>query len=307
MIYSQDELLKLILETDALSIWNHEKGPVFWYAANVPGPFYVNTEKLIGPELSERMLREITGIAVGTLDAQARAEQLEGVILEAFNASPLWQKLIATLMDAARKEFGGKGCSFISGGERRDWLFSIPFAHVAELPHLYLFKNKETYCDHPIKPGQHVIHVSDLINNAASFFDLWQPMLRAAELNCLGNVCVNVRGMNGLKRLEEAGEKVVSLMTLDTAFFQKLHAADLISREVFEEIAVFLVSSKDWASQYLLDKPTLFDVNRCDNKSFERLTAFVADDPWGMRPTHEGFFASMQKAIDARRAKEAQA
>ncbi|MDD3029048.1 MAG: hypothetical protein PHS57_02020 [Alphaproteobacteria bacterium] len=304
MIYSQNDLLKLILETQALSIWDHEKGPVFWYAANVPGPFYVNTEKLIGPEIAERMLREITGIVAGTVDAQARAEQLENAILEAFKVSPLWQKLIETLLDAARKEFAEKGCSLISGGERRDWLFSVPFAQKAELPHLYLFKNKETYCVQPVKPDQLVLHVSDLINNAASFFDLWQPTLEAAKLRCLGNVCVNVRGANGLKRLEAAGQKVVSLMTIDTAFFQKLHAADLITRDVFEEIAVFLASSQDWAAKYLFVKPDLFDVEGCDKKDFERLAAFISNDPWGMRSAHEAFFASMEKAVSARRAKE---
>ena len=33
-----------------------KRGPVFWYAASVPGPFYVYTELVIGPALAEKLL-----------------------------------------------------------------------------------------------------------------------------------------------------------------------------------------------------------------------------------------------------------
>jgi hypothetical protein len=303
MIYTHEDLLKLILDTSAVSIWNHATGPVFWYAANVPGPFYVNTEMVIGADLSKKMLREITAIISGTVDAEARAEQLNHVILEAYKASPSWQRLIATMIARAREEFPEHSFSMISGGERRDWLFSIPFAHHINLPHLFLFKNKELFCEQPLKAGQKVLHVSDLINNAASFFEMWKPALDTLHLGCAGNLCVNVRGEAGIRRLGEAGQKTVALMTIDTDFFRRLHAADLITRETFEEIAVFFASSQDWASKYLMGKPELFDAQGCDAKSFERLRFFISHDPWKIRPQHEAFFAVLQASIDQRLAK----
>lgn len=305
MIYTQNDLLKLIHDTQAVSIWNHDKGPVFWYAANVPGPFYVNTEKVIGADLAERLLREITAIVAGIVDAQVRAEQLNHLILEAFKKDPAWQRLIATMIDRARTEFPQHDFTMISGGERRDWLFSIPFAHACNLPHLFLFKNKSIFCAQPIKAGQKVLHVSDLINNAASFFDYWLPMLEELHLGCSGNLCVNVRGENGLKRLTDAGQKTVALVTIDVDFFRRLHAADLIDRAVFEEIAVFFASAQDWAGKYLLGKPELFDAAGCDTKSFERLRFFVLNDPWKLRAKHEAFFASMRKEVEQRLAKAA--
>lgn len=303
MIYTQPDLLKLIHDTKAVSIWNHAKGPVFWYAANVPGPFYVNTEMVIGAALSERLLREITAIIAGTVDVEARAKQLNQLIMDAYKTNPSWQKLIATMIDRARAEFPAASYTIVSGGERRDWLFSIPFAHDIALPHLFLFKNKAMYCAAPIKAGQNVLHVSDLINNAASYFEAWKPALEELKLGCAGNLCVNVRGENGLRRLREAGQKTVALLTIDIDYFRRLHAADMISRETFEEIAVFFASAQDWAAKYLIDKPELFDVTGCDAKSFERLRFFVSHDPWKMRPQHEAFFASMQKAIEQRLAK----
>jgi hypothetical protein len=249
MIYTQADLLKLIYDTRAVSIWDHAKGPVFWYAANVPGPFYVNTEMVIGADLSARLLREITAIVAGTSDVQARAEQLETLILDAFKTSP--------------------------------------------------------HCAKTLQPHQSALHVSDLINNAASFFDLWQPALEKARISCAGNLCVNIRGENGLNRLREAGQKIVSLMVVDRDYFRHLHAEDLITQAVFEEIAIFFASSQDWAARYLIGKPELFDVQHCDSKSFERLKFFIAHDPWGLRPKHESFFANMEKAIGQRIAKVA--
>jgi hypothetical protein len=305
MIYTQDELLKLIHDTSAVSIWDHAKGPVFWYAANVPGPFYVNTEKVIGEHLSQKLLREITAIVAGTVDTQVRAEQLNQLVLDAFKNSPSWQKLIRTMIARARLEFPLGSFTTISGGERRDWLFSIPFAHTVNAPHLFLFKNNSSYCEQTIKAKENVLHVSDLINNAASFFDSWQPMLKQLHLGCAGNLCVNLRGENGLRRLTDDGQKTVAMLTIDVDFFRRLHAAGLITRSMFEEIAIFFGSSQDWAATYLIGKADLFDANGCDAKSFERLRSFIQNDPWKLRGKHEAFFVGMQKAIEQRLARAA--
>jgi hypothetical protein len=271
----------------------------------VPGPFYVNTEKVVGAPLAEKLLREITAIVAGTVDTEARAKQLNHLILDAYKHDPVWQKLIATMLDRARSEFSHHDFTMISGGERRDWIFSIPFAHAADLPHLFLFKNKTHFCDKHISAGQNVLHVSDLINNAASFFDLWQPALSALHLGCSGNLCVNLRGDQGLHRLIEAGQKTVSLVTIDLDFFRRLHAADLVDRATFEEIAIFFASPQDWAAKYLIGKPDLFDASGCDDKYFERLRFFILHDPWQLRPQHESFFAAMTAEIERRLAQAA--
>jgi hypothetical protein len=222
-----------------------------------------------------------------------------------FKKTPSWQTLIASMVDRAKQEWKPGSYQMISGGERRDWLFSIPFAQLADMPHLFLFKNKTHFCEQPVKAGQNVLHVSDLINNAASFLDLWQPALQSMQLGCAGNLCVNLRGENGLRRLTEAKQKTVSLVTIDLNFFRHLRDEKLITQAVFEEISIFFGSAQDWAAKYLIGKPELFDVAGCDAKSFERLKFFVTHDPWKLRPAHEAFFTAMQQAITAREAKAA--
>jgi orotate phosphoribosyltransferase len=300
MTDTQNDLLKLIHETKAVSIWSHKTGPVFWYAASVPGPFYVNTELVIGPELAPLLLDQITNIIAETSEPTGRATKLNDAILSAYKNSAMYQRVIAAMIAKAKTEFPAGSYDVISGGERRDWLFSIPLAHEIGIDHVYLFKDHSAYCKRPLKNGEKALHVADLINNAASYFDLWFPILAQAKLECIGTLCVNTRGSNGLNRLTEYGLKTVTLNGVDTAFFEKSLAGGLIDRETLTEITAYFSSPQEWARKYLMKDVELFDVQALDKKSFERLQSFFTKDPWNLRKNHADFFASMQKEIDLR-------
>jgi hypothetical protein len=295
-------LLKLIHDTKAVSIWNRKTGPVFWYAAGVPGPFYVNTELVIGPELAKKLLDQITAIVTSSNDPATRVTQLNKAILGAYEGSPVYKQVIAAMVAKGKNEFPPGSYAAISGGERRDWLFSIPFAKETGMRHLFLFKNNTLYCEQAVKPGEKVMHVADLINNAASYFDLWMPILEKAQLPCVGTVCVNTRGATGINRLKANGQKVVTLNSIDAGFFEQWQKEGLIDQATFEELKTFFASTKEWGRKYLTDDVAIFDVVKLDKKSFERLQNFFTQDPWGLRQGHEEFFEKMKQAINARRA-----
>lgn len=300
MIYSQQDLIRRIHETKAVSIWSHKTGPIFWYAASIPGPFYVNTELVVGPALSARLLKDITDIVKETSSGKERAEKLEKLIMDAYQADEVFKSLIETMVERIKTEFSSGSFSVLSGGERRDWIFSIPAAKQLGIKHAYLFKNGDLYCAEPVAKGEIALHVSDLINNAASYFDNWLPILDQAGLSCCGTACVNSRGSNGLNRLKEAGVKVVALNSVDVPFFEKSKETGLIDADTLEELKLFFQSAKDWASRYVMGRPELFNVNALDEKSFERMRNFFTNDPWSLRPAHETFFAERLAAIEAR-------
>ncbi len=300
MILSSDDLLKIIHDTKAVSIWNHKTGPVFWYAAAVPGPFYVNTELAIGSALAEKLLRDITAIIAATSDPAARAARLNEAILTAYDANPVYQQIVKTMVAAAKASFPDGSYALVSGGERRDWLFSIPFAREAGVPHAFLFKNQDLWCATPIAPHATTLHVADLINNAASYFDLWLPILEKAHLRCIGTVCLNSRGSNGLQRLAKANVKVVALNGIDLSFFEKSRAGGLIDADTLAEIAAYFASPQEWAKRYLIGNAKLFDAPHIDAKSFERLRSFFTNDPWSLKKDNEAFFAAMRTAIEER-------
>lgn len=300
MTDTDSALLKLIHDTKAVSIWNHKTGPVFWYAASVPGPFYVNTELVIGPALANELLEKITAIVAASPDNATRAAQLNDLILSAYRNSAQYQQVIGAMVAKAKSEFPAENFDVVSGGERRDWLFSIPFAHEIGKRHVFLFKNKTTYCTESFKADERALHVADLINNAASYFDLWFPLLAKAQLDYIGTLCVNIRGTNGLKRLQEHGKKTVTLNNVDVSFFEKSLASGLIDSDTLAEIKTYFASSAEWAKKYLMQDTKLFAVERLDPKSFERLQSFFANDPWSLKTGHEDFFTAMQDEINKR-------
>jgi len=297
---ANDKLLKLIHDTKAVSIWNHRTGPVFWYAASVPGPFYVNTELVIGPAIAETLLEKITAIVANTNDLAQRAKQLTELILDAHKKSPMYQQVITAMVDAAKSEFPAGNFDVVSGGERRDWLFSIPFAKSIGARHVFLFKNQSVFCAQRLKPDEKALHIADLINNAASYFDLWFPILAKAQLHYAGTICVNSRGTNGMQRLREHGKKTVALNSVDTGFFEKWRAGGLIDQDTLTEIKAYFTSPGDWAAQYLMQDVALFDVPGLDKKSFERLQSFFANDPWSLKKDHPDFFAAMKDEVAKR-------
>ncbi|MDD5586420.1 MAG: hypothetical protein PHY92_05625 [Alphaproteobacteria bacterium] len=299
MTYDQDDLLRLIHATRAASIWNRDTGPVYWYIAGIPGPFYVNTELLIGAEASGLLLDKITAILAQTADLAARSAQITEAVMAAYEENEVYQRLVATMAAAAKSQFPAGSFDLVSGGERRDWLFSIPFARACGIGHAFLFKNLSLYSPTAIKPGAKVLHVADLINNAASYLDLWLPALEKAGLECAGTLCVISRG-NGLEKLAAKGLQAVSLNSIDLSFFEKSHASGLIDRATLDEVATHFASPKAWAEKYFVGHKSLRDLTKLDAKSFERVRSFADKDPWGLKAGHAAFFDALQTAIKER-------
>lgn len=304
MSSTENLLLKRIHETGAVQIWNHEKGPVFWYAASVPGPFYVNTELVIGRELSQKLLVEITNIVATYKDPGLRAAKLNELIVPAWQNNESYQQVIQAMVDKAAQEFEKGAYTAISGGERRDWLFSIPFAAVTGLPHLYLFKDGTS--TPALAENTMVLHVADLINNAASYFDLWLPILQRNKYHCAGTICVNTRGENGLNRLKAAHVKTVALNAINLEFFAKSLSNGLITQNVHDEVAKYLDNQTEWARTYLMGNPDLFSVDTIEPKSFPRMQSFFENDPWQLKKQNEEFFNQMNARIQARISREKQ-
>lgn len=299
---STTDFLKILHTTEAVSIWNRETGPVFWYAANVPGPFYVNTERVIGPELAQRLLKSITALLAEVTDKAERAKRIETLLLDAYEKDATYQAVIAALVETIRQGFPEGSYAAISGGERRDWLFSIPVAKLLNQPHAYLFKNRDLYSETPLDTSRPVLHVADLINNAASYFDAWFPILEANGLKCAGTACINTRGSNGLERLAAAGQKVVAVNRVDIGFFEESQKAGIIDAATLEELRVFFRSSEEWASLYLVRDETclrLFDTGSLDEKSKARLHHFFVVDPWKLAAKHPAFFEKMKRVAEA--------
>jgi hypothetical protein len=107
--------------------------------------------------------------------------------IKQLETSSVFKEVIKILAENAKSYFSNfsanNGLQFISGGQRRDWIFSGPVAKLLGLPHLSLFKDGSAVIhnlnDELIflnkNPDQlqnmHCLHIVDLLTKGSSAYD----------------------------------------------------------------------------------------------------------------------------------------
>ncbi len=219
----QNPIISWLFDTDAVRVCR--EGEPFWYTSGKLGPFYINTHFLCGGEASANaLLADIEAAVAGDPLALPRVigSKLDALQRTDARFDALIRQLAELAAEAGRFDF-------ISGGERRDWLFSLPLAQALGLPHLSIFKNLSavyTDADGDTVPaaqadlqGKRALHVADLVTEASSYTRAWIPAVRALGARIAATVVVVDRAQGGGDMLAKAGIPLHALVTLDASLF----------------------------------------------------------------------------------------
>ena len=114
-------IVSWLFETDAVRVC--PEGQPFWYTSGKLGPFYINTQFLYGSEAAANALLSVIEEACAG-DKLAFYGKVYGEIEKQLAACPIYHQLIDLMCEAARS----MDVDFVSGGERRDFFFSMPVA-----------------------------------------------------------------------------------------------------------------------------------------------------------------------------------
>lgn len=153
----------------------------------------------------------------------------------------------------------GAGISAISGGQRRDWIFSGPVAKQLHWPHISLYKNGEIelllpegYVESsPNLKGMHAIHILDLLRAGESCYSIegdrekgWIPYLRQEGVEIKNLITVVTRLEGGEQRLNNQGITVNSLAAINEDFLR--------NNSENKEIAIaYIRDPREWSEDYL--------------------------------------------------------
>ncbi|MBI4146541.1 hypothetical protein HY489_04340 [Candidatus Woesearchaeota archaeon] len=183
------------------------------------GIYYINTEKILPDNGTWEKCgddpRSMQAHVLSWLDMTGPYK--EAIDLLAQKASSLMQQ--------------DRACA-ISGGQRRDWLFSMPVAHRLGKPHLALFKPEKGKPDRieiqgtaSSTSGLYVVHIADLLTEASSCYRQeedqelgWVPMIRRAGATINDLVTVVSRLQGGEQRLASAGVNTHSFVDIGPEF-----------------------------------------------------------------------------------------
>ncbi len=255
--------------------------PVIVTSGEFITPFFCNAEKVCGDINIESFLA-------------AHGDDPQAVIDHAVSLSrshPAFKNVIDAMAVKAGELLGEPGPErkpAVSGGQRRDWIFSGPVANRLHLPHISIFKDRQVILHHPSGEkdtedpdlsGYKVVHVADLITRGSSIYSKdtpsgghtgWVPVLRnrGAEINDL--ITLVSRNQGGEEMLAREGVNVYPFITVDKQFIAGY-------AENPEPSLLFLKNPAGWTKHYLRENGPDILLEYClhDVKKLPRLEKFL--------------------------------
>ena len=258
-----DKIIEALFETKAVRV-APENQP-FWYTSGRLGPFFINTHFLLENEATagEVLKRIEKAIADNKLTAP---EEIFDMMLAYYNKGGTFKMVSDKLAEEASKlDF-----DYISGGERRDYFFSMMPAYLLKKPHLTIYKDMTSVYSESIDgpavdvkdidlKGKKALHIADLITEASSYERAWIPVIRGLGSDITDTVAVVDRHQNGREVLKGLGVELHALTGINEELFDEAKANGVINDAQKDMIMHFLENTADYMTAFLKANPGFID------------------------------------------------
>ena len=277
-----NETARLLFESKAIEICP-EKKP-FWYTSGKIGPYYINTHFLYGDRNSANKLLDTINKAKE--DKKTCSKVILDELLKNYNENSIFKKVIDSIKAFILEKIDLNQVDGISGGERRDWYFSLILAKLIDLPHITIFKDMDSLEFYNGKTkeesnykGKKILHIVDLINEASSFERTWIPAIEKKNGKILWNVSVVDRNQGGSQYLESRGIHTYSLFSVKRELFEIALKEGMINKGQFELIKQYIDNPEDTMKDFLVQNSFFVRESfRKDVKTRERVQIFLKNN-----------------------------
>lgn len=254
----ENPIISWLFETDAVRVC--PEGQPFWYTSGKLGPFYINTQFLYGSEAAANsLLKTIEEACAG--EKLAFYDKVWADISAQLDSCPIYAQLIDLLTEAAAK----LDVDFVSGGERRDFFFSMPVARKLGLGHLSIFKDLS--CVYTDKDGVSMdaaqaglagkksVHIADLITVASSYIRAWIPAVESLGAKIAYSLAVVDRDQGGSDILAKAGCPLTTLVTIKPELFEQAKALGRVTNAQVALVNSFIADPDKFMHDFLIAHP----------------------------------------------------
>ena len=254
----ENPIISWLFETDAVRVC--PEGQPFWYTSGKLGPFYINTQFLYGSEAAANsLLKTIEEACTG--EKLAFYDKVWADISAQLASCPIYAQLIDLLTEAAAK----LDVDFVSGGERRDFFFSMPVARKLGLGHLSIFKDLS--CVYTDKDGVSMdaaqaglagkksVHIADLITVASSYIRAWIPAVESLGARIAYSLAVVDRDQGGSDILAKAGCPLTTLVTIKPELFEQAKALGRVTDAQVALVNSFIADPDKFMHDFLVAHP----------------------------------------------------
>lgn len=290
MCDANSKLIEWLFETNSIKVCPENKP--FWYTSSTIGPFYVNTQYLYGnQQKADELLKFIDETATDKINC---SEKILNKTIENYANDDIYKGLIDMMVLFILENMDIKNISFISGGERRDWFFSLIIAEKLKKPHITLFKDHSaTLFENgksiviadirALKSGVNILHIADIITIASSYKNTWIPAINKLGGKIINSLVVVDRMQGGKDYLATEGIESYALINMDIEVFKKAKDMGLLSIAQLSMIAGYYLSPTDSMRNFLVEHPEFLEESlKCDGRDAERARNCVDRDIYGI-------------------------
>jgi orotate phosphoribosyltransferase len=284
---NQKKLLKWLFETNAVRVCPQNKP--FWYTSGTIGPYYINTHFLYGSEeKANGLLRLIDMEKENELQCP---EKVLAETLKNYESDDIYRGLIDELHSFIKNNIDIDKVDYVSGGERRDWFFSLIIAKLINKPHISIYKNLTSVITIDGKSeeitdlnGGKVLHIADLITEASSYERAWIPAIKNNGGQIKWSVVVIDRKQGGKELLDSYGIESFAMVDIDIKFFKKVVDMGIINSAQFDMIEQYISDPKKSMADFLKKNPGFLEQSlKADDKTKERAKLCLEKDFYGLK------------------------
>ena len=286
-----NKLVSFLFQTNAFKVCPANQP--FWLTSGLISPYFVNTHFLYGNESDSVELLDFITKALETESKTDIPGLVFEKVLDQYERNEVFKTTIDSLKNLIAANIDLKQIDYVSGGERRDWYFSIMIAYLFGLPHITLFKDQSAVvstCDFEESTeveklqGKKVLHVADLLTKASSYVNYWAPAIKKLGSDIYWSAVVVDRLEGGEETLKELRIESLSLVKLDSSLFLKALELGVIDKSQLEMLTAFKQDPYTYMRNFLIAHPEFLEnALKADPKTAKRAQSCIDQDLYHLK------------------------
>ena len=274
-----NKLVSFLFQTNAFKVCPENKP--FWLTSGLISPYFVNTHFLYGNESDSVALLNFITNALETESKTDLPWLIFEKVSEQYEKNEVFKETIDSLLDLIKENIDVQNIDYVSGGERRDWYFSMMIANLLGVPHITLFKDQSAVvstCDFEESTeitelkGKKVLHVADLLTKASSYVNYWGPAIEKLGSQIMWSAVVVDRLEGGDNTLKNLNIESFSLVKLDNSLFEEAHELNIITTAQLNMLKEFKIDPYTYMRNFLISHPEFLEnaLNSDEPKTVKR-------------------------------------
>lgn len=274
-----------LFETQAMRVADPQKP--FWYTSGKLGPYFINTHFLYGNETEAcGLLDKITSLVENPKNL---ITTISDDVWNFYQTNSLYREVMDEFVSMLKANKLFDSCDVITGGERRDWFFSIAAARLTGKKHYFIFKDLAIYDEAGNKTeslaGLKVAHIADLITEASSYDRAWIPAIEAVGAKMVFTASIVDRNQGGRKLLQSKNVEMFAPVSIDREFFDCAEKEGILSEAQHKMVSDFTEDPDAYGIAFLKSHPNYIQesINSADKSTRSKAQRCLDTDPYHLK------------------------